>query len=40
MNLSLELFKDIRNSGTVLKRRDMSGCICLSNLLKYHSKGV
>ena len=29
MNLSFELFKDIRNSGRapmVLKRRDMSGC--------------
>jgi len=37
MNLPFELFKDIRNSGTVLKRRDMSGCI---PLLKYHNKGV
>ena len=27
MNLSFELFKDIRNIGTVLKRRDMIGCI-------------
>ena len=27
MVLSFELFKDIRNSGTVLKRRDTSGCI-------------
>ena len=27
MNLPFEIFKDIRNSGTVLKHRDMSGCI-------------
>ena len=39
MNLSFELFKDIRKSGTVLKLRDMSGCI--RNLkYMYHNKGV
>ena len=38
MNLSFELFKDIRNSGTALKRRDMGGCI-LPNL-KNHNKEV
>jgi len=41
MNLSLELFKDIRNSGMVglFEHRDtcMSGCI---RNLKYHNKGV
>jgi len=37
--LSFERFKDIRNSDTVLKRRDMSGCIGLPNL-KCHYKGV
>ena len=37
MNLPFELFKYIRNSGTVLKRRDMSGCI---PNVKYQNKGV
>jgi len=38
MNLSFELFKDIRNSGIVLKHRDMSGCRPIPNI-KYHNKG-
>jgi len=37
MNLPFELFKDIRNSRTVLERRDMSGCI---PNLKYQNKRV
>jgi len=37
MDLSFDLFKDIRNRGTVLKRRYMSGCI---RNLKNHNKGV
>ena len=37
MTLSFELFKDNRNSGMVLKHRDVSGCI---PNLKYHNKGV
>jgi len=32
MNLIFELFKDIRNSGMVLKHRDMSGCRPIPNL--------
>ena len=39
MNLSFELFTDIKHSGTVLKCRDMNGCIGLPNL-KNHNKGV
>jgi len=37
MNLPFELLKDIRNSGTVLKPKEMSGCI---PNLEYHNKEV